>query len=354
MHGSLRKQPQMFPAALLALVVGCSETPHTPLEEVQEFGSNPGELRMFKYLPGSLKQGLSAKNAGRANRRGEAAGAERPHGQSVPLVVALHGCMQDAAGYGDDSGWIRLAERWGFLLLLPEQRRSNNLTRCFSWYSPQDHRRGAGEASSIRQMVDRVRRDHAVDPQQIYVTGISAGAAMSLALAAVYPEVFAGAAPLAGIAYGCADGLLSGLTCMRDPPDKGAAGWGDAVRAATSHTGPWPRVSVWQGDADSAVDPANARAIVRQWTNLHGIDTTPELVDATAGHLHALYRGPDGEIPVESHRIDGMGHGVPVDPGPGEVQCGNEGRFFPDMNICSALYIARFWGMHRGYSEEKP
>ena len=237
-------------------------------------------------------------------------------------------------------------------MVLPEQRRSNNLTRCFSWYSPEDHRRDAGEALSIRQMVDRMRRDHDIDPQRIFVTGISAGAAMSLALAAVYPEVFAGAAPLAGIAYGCADGLLSGLTCMRGPPERGAADWGEAVRSATSHTGPWPRISVWQGDADSAVDPANAQAIVLQWTNVHGIDIAPEQVDKPKGHLHALYRSPDREIPVERHRIEGMGHGVPVDPGLGEDQCGNEGRFFPDMNICSALYIARFWGLHREHSEE--
>jgi poly(hydroxyalkanoate) depolymerase family esterase len=352
MNGFLRKKIRLIPAALVFLVVGCSQAPDTPLEEVQPFGSNPGELRMLKYVPASLKAGLQGESRSRAAADAELPGGERSPAQGSPLVVALHGCMQDAPEYGRDSGWIRLADRWGFLLLFPEQRRGNNLTRCFSWYSPQDHRRDAGEALSIRQMVDRMGRDHAVDPQRIYVTGISAGAAMTLALAADYPEVFAGAAPLAGIAYGCADGLVSGLTCMRAPPNNGAVDWGNAVRSATSHTGPWPRVSLWQGDADSIVDPANARAIVLQWTNVHGIDIAPEQVKDAMGDLHSLYRNRDGEVLVESHRIEGMGHGVPVDPGPGEDQCGKEGRFFPDMNICSSQQIARFWGLHGEHSEE--
>lgn len=350
MHGSLRKSIQLLPFAFALLVGGCARAPDTPLEEVQLLASNPGELRMLKYVPGALKEGPRGEGGGRAGGDDGAAGGERSPTQAVPLVVALHGCMQGAAEYGRDSGWVRLADRLGFLLLLPEQRRGNNLTGCFSWYKPEDHRRDAGEALSIRQMVDRMRRDHAVDPQRIYVTGVSAGAAMTLALAAVYPEVFAGVAPLAGIAYGCADGLVSGLKCMRAPPGKGAVDWGNAVRSATSHAGPWPRVSLWQGDDDSAVDPANAQAIALQWTNVHGVDIALGQMEESKGHLHTLYRSRDGEVLVESHSIEGMGHGVPVDPGPDEDQCGLEKRFFPDTNICSALFIARFWGLDREHS----
>ena len=337
-----RKKTARLSIALLFLAVGCSQEPGVPFEEIEEFGSNPGELRMFKYVPGSLEPGPPVETARRPAGRQDASGSQAP---SVPLVVALHGCMQDAAGYGADSGWVRLADRWGFLLLLPEQRRGNNPIRCFNWYSPEDHERDSGEALSIRQMVERMRRDHAVDPTHIYVTGLSAGAAMTLALAAVYPEVFAGAAPLAGIAFGCADGPFSGLSCMWDLPDKEAVDWGAAVRSATDHKGPWPRISVWQGEADAAVDPANATAIVRQWTNIHGIESAPELVDDPKGHIHRLYRDLDGQVLVESYGIKAMGHGIPVDPGLGKNQCGKAGTFFPDLDICSGNYIARFWGL---------
>ena len=331
--------------ALLLLLAGCSRAPDTPLVEVQEFGSNPGALRMFKYVPDSLRTGPATASIGSS----EEGFAERENATSPetgsPLVVALHGCTQDAAELGEHSGWIQLADRWGLLLLLPQQQRRNNLTRCFNWYSSADTRRDGGEAVSIRQMIARMSRDHAVDPKRIYVTGISAGAAMSLAMAAAYPEVFAGAAPIAGVAVGCADGLFSGIQCMLGPPDRTAKQWGEAVRAATAHEGPWPRLSVWQGGADSAVDPANATTILHQWTHVHGIESAPELADGPQDSVHSLYRDPSGAILIESYRIPDMAHGMPVDPGPGSGQCGKAGSFFPDVGICSSLYIASFWGI---------
>ncbi|MCG6863385.1 MAG: PHB depolymerase family esterase [Chromatiaceae bacterium] len=300
---------------------------------------------MFKYVPRSLATARPAAGAGPTTGGAGISSADTLPVGGLPLVVALHGCMQNAHEYGENSGWIDLADRWGFLLLLPEQRRSNYLTQCFNWYSAEDNRRNTGEALSIRQMVARMQRDHGVAPERIFVTGVSAGGAMTLALAAAYPEVFAGAAPVAGIAFGCADGLLSALGCMRDPPDKKAAEWGAAVRSATSHKGPWPRISVWQGEADSAVDPENAEAIVRQWTNVHGIDSRPVQVNDLTGRVHSLYPDSNGRALVESYRIKGMGHGVPVDPGPGERQCGKAGRFFPDADICSSFWIGRSWGL---------
>jgi poly(3-hydroxybutyrate) depolymerase len=102
---------------------------------------------------------------------------------------------------------------------------------------------------------------------------------------------------------------------------------------------------VWQGEADSAVDPENAEAIVRQWTNVHGIDSRPVQVNDLTGRVHSLYPDSNGRALVESYRIKGMGHGVPVDPGPGERQCGKAGRFFPDADICSSFWIGRSWGL---------
>ena len=74
------------------------------------------------------------------------------------------------------------------------------MTGCFNWFSPEDTGRDAGEVLSIRQMIDRMRPDHGVDPQRFYVFGISAGAAMTLALLSAYPEVFsAGASPASSL-----------------------------------------------------------------------------------------------------------------------------------------------------------
>jgi hypothetical protein len=65
-------------------------------------------------------------------------------GRKPPLVVVLHGATQTAADYAHGSGWLTLADRHGFALLFPQQRRSNNPFTCFHWYRRRDAKRGRG------------------------------------------------------------------------------------------------------------------------------------------------------------------------------------------------------------------
>ena len=101
--------------------------------------------------------------------------------------------------YDFGTGWSTLAKRYGFALLMPEQQASNNANTCFNWFNPGDVARGRGEAASIRQMVARMVADHKIDPRRIYITGLSAGGAMTSVMLAIYPEVFAGGAIIAGL-----------------------------------------------------------------------------------------------------------------------------------------------------------
>jgi len=149
------------------------------LVEVRDFGSNPGNLRMFCFVPQQLQAA-----------RG--------------LVVVLHGCGQTAAGYNHGAGWSTLAKHYGFALLLPEQQISNNANGCFNWFNPDDIARERGEAASIRQMIARVVRDHHIDHRRIFITGLSAGGGMTSVMLATYPEVFSAGATIAGLPYGIA------------------------------------------------------------------------------------------------------------------------------------------------------
>lgn len=290
------------------------------LTPVTGFGSNPGALSAFKYIPSGLPAG-------------------------APLVVALHGCAQSASNYDAETGWVLLADRWKFALLLPEQSTANNSSRCFNWFEAGDIARGAGEALSIKQAVDKVRSDHLLDPARIYVTGLSAGGAMTAVMMATYPDVFAGGAIIAGVPYQCGTGLTQAFSCMNPGSDLSPAQWGNRVRAASSHAGPWPRVSIWHGDADTTVRPANAQESMEQWTNVHGADQTPEVQDSVGGYPRRQYHNAAGQIVVETWSITGMGHGTPVDPGSGERQCGSAGAYILDVNLCSSWYISKFFGL---------
>src|SRR5262245_10265890 len=64
---------------LAGLLAGVTPAGAATIGEVTGFGTNPGNLRMFRYVPDGLPTGR-------------------------PLVVALHGCTQTAASYGTNAG----------------------------------------------------------------------------------------------------------------------------------------------------------------------------------------------------------------------------------------------------------
>ena len=94
--------------------------------------------------------------------------------------------------------------------------------------------------------------------------------------------------------------------------------WGAKVRAASTWTGPWPIVSIWHGDADYTVRPANLTESLEQWADVHGIDAVADASDTVSGYPHRVYKNAGGTAKVETYVITGMGHGTPVDPGSGE------------------------------------
>lgn len=297
------------------------------LSDLSGFGSNPGALRARFYVPPSLPA-------------------------SAALVVVLHGCTQDAAGYDHGSGWSRLADELGFALLYPEQQRGNNANLCFNWFNRSDTQRDAGEALSIRQMITAMVTDHPIDTARIFVTGLSAGGAMTSVMLATYPEVFAGGAIIAGLPYGTAASIPEAFDRMRAHGGPSAAALGALVTAASSHTGPWPTISVWHGDSDATVSHANSARVVEQWRAVHRIAREPNAVEHVNGHLRRAWRDAHGRDVIEEYRIAGLGHGTPLST-MGNDACGAAGPYMLEAGISSTRRIASFWGLTTARTEDR-
>jgi poly(hydroxyalkanoate) depolymerase family esterase len=288
------------------------------LVEVHGFGSNPGALRMFKYVP------------------------DRPE---PALVVVLHGCTQTAASYDVGAGWSTLADRYGFVVLLPQQQPANNPNKCFNWFLADHIDREKGEALSIRQMVEAMTRDHGIDRRRVFITGLSAGGAMTSVMLATYPETFAAGAVIAGLPYRTAMNLHEAFESMFKVRPRPAREWGDFVRAASAHQGPWPRISVWHGGADPLVKRENADQIVKQWIDVHGLDDQPSLTETVDGYPRQVWRNRSGIDLVESYTIPKMAHGTPLAAGDTHDKCGVPGAFLLEVGISSSYHIAKFWGL---------
>jgi len=269
------------------------------------------------------------------------------------LVVVLHGCGQSAAGYDLGAGWSTLAKRYGFALLMPEQQASNNANTCFNWFEPGDTTRGRGEAASIRQMIARMVAEHKVDPRRIYITGLSAGGAMTSVMLATYPDVFAAGAVIAGLPFGIASNVREALSGMMQSPPRPASELGDLVRKATRtlYKGRWPKVSVWHGSADCTVNPANADEIVKQWLDVHGLPSAPMSTSEVDGYPRDVWWNEAGETVVESYTITDMAHGTPLGTAGADESYGTAGAFLIEAGISSSYHIANFFGLTERVSQ---
>ena len=317
----LRTLYELFEKRLRAGSGKSAQRPARPsrLRELTNFGSNPGNLRMHVYVPNGVDP-------------------------SPALVVALHGCTQTVDSYDQGTGWSDLADRLGFILIFPEQQPANNPKNCFSWFLPDDTARDGGEALSIRQMIAKGVAEFGVDRSRIFVSGLSAGGAMASVMLATYPEIFAGGAIIAGLPYGAASSVQEAFEAMFNERAPSSRALGDVVRAASSHRGPWPKISVWHGMADTVVRPSNADHIVRQWLDVQKLPERPSGEERIGRHTRRVWKDANGATRLEAYSIAGMAHGVPLATA-GVDGCGLAGPFFLEAGISSTVLIARSWDL---------
>jgi poly(hydroxyalkanoate) depolymerase family esterase len=289
------------------------------LSEVRGFGFNPGGLRMLAHVPEGL-----APNA--------------------PLVVVLHGCTQRAGSHARAAGWIALADRLGFVVLAPEQASENNPNRCFNWFEPADIARDSGEAASIHAMIRHMMRAHALDPARVFVTGLSAGGAMTSVLLAAYPETFAAGAVVAGLPFGVAGNVKEAFAVMHRGAGLSTQELGARVARAAPAPRRRPRLAIWHGQADGTVVSVNAQALARQWAAFHGLAEAADEVRARPGWTRSVWRSLDGEALIEMNLLAGLGHGTPLAAG-GDDPIGEVAPFMLEAGVSSSLEIARFWGL---------
>jgi poly(hydroxyalkanoate) depolymerase family esterase len=220
-------------------------------------------------------------------------------GQEVPLIVMLHGCTQSPDDFAAGTRMNALAEEHTCLVAYPAQSASANPSRCWNWYSAGDQQRGQGEPSLIAGITRQVMRDYSVDPQRVYVAGLSAGASAAAIMGMTYPDLYAAIGVHSGLACGAASDLPSAFAAMR----QGEAATGRRSRgAAGAPENRWivPTI-VFHGDQDTTVHPRNGDQVLAQ--------SRP---DPTTGLRASVQHGqvPDGHAYTRTLHTDASGKGI--------------------------------------------
>lgn len=185
----------------------------------------------------------------------------------MPLVVMLHGCRQTSAAFARGSRMNQWADAGGFMVLYPQQSMTRQVQRCWRWFQPDaDH--GGAEADLIAALIRSEVERHGLDPERVYVAGLSAGAGMAALVALRHPTLVAAIAMHSGPVVGDAHSAAAGLSTMRRGSIKPLMPILESVADPAVLALGMPAL-ILQGQLDPAVAPRNAKQLFEQFKALN-------------------------------------------------------------------------------------
>ena len=221
-------------ALLLGTGLGTAQTPQPGKQTEQTLTTNlPVTLDYLLYLPEKYDTDST---------------------QTWPLILFLHG----AGERGNDLIKVKKHGPPALVETMP-------ILQQFIILSPQCPSRDWWNSASLKVLLDDISARYAVDPQRIYVTGLSMGGYGTWDVAATYPTYFAAIAPICG------------------------GGIPYRVRALAHHNVPaW----VFHGLKDTAVDPDESQRLVDVLRNAGGQVTYTAYPEAGHDAWTETYRNP--------------------------------------------------------------
>ncbi len=177
-------------AAMPLLASGCSRLQRTqPIVSASQAAQTPA-MPSRSARAGTVVEEISSSGQVRQYRLHLPANS-RPN-QSLALVVNLHGFNSDAEQQEQGSQMSAKADTAGFIVVYPQ-----GLGEPASWRFG-SRPEAQADIAFIRALVQHLTAQYAVDPQRVFVTGISNGAEMTYRLACDAADVFAAVGMISG------------------------------------------------------------------------------------------------------------------------------------------------------------
>jgi poly(hydroxyalkanoate) depolymerase family esterase len=290
-----------------------SAQPHMLRDELLHLTKGPSGLRMRAKTkrapplkPDIVPEGAKFIEGFYSNPEGSRAYRlfipSRYQGQPLPLIVMLHGCTQSPDDFAAGTRMNFIAEEQTCFVVYPAQPSAANRAKCWNWFRTADQQRGRGEPSLIAGITRQVMRDYSVDPNRVYVGGLSAGAAAAAIMGASYRDLYAAIGVHSGLACGAAIDLPSAFVAMRQG--------GRSDDSVILGDGPPVPTIVFHGDRDITVHPNNGDHVLEQFMRTTSTQKKVHRGRVPGGHAYTrtIHTDASGREIFEHWNIHGAGH----------------------------------------------
>ena len=259
------------------------------------------------------------------------------------LVLVLHGCAQTALGdvinSSADGGfnWKGVADQYGAVILAPNATGNVYGSHCWD-YASTNHNRSAGHDAVLLNLVNRfvTNSQYAIDPNQVYVTGLSSGGGETMALGCMAPDIFAGVGINAGPPPGTTTSQIgfvpSGYTATTAANNCKTLAGSNLSKMSTQIA------SVIWGTSDYTVAQAYGPMDAAAMRGAYGGTFTKGVITSVAtGGSNIPYTDSNGKLRTSEITVTGMGHAWPAGPG------GQNANYVDATKVNYPAFVMDFW-----------
>lgn len=255
------------------------------------------------------------------------------------LMIGLHGCVQKAGDLQTAGNWTATAEEYGMVVALPDAPNGGVILGCWDYYDANHSRTSPSRHDD--NLLDltaalKGRSGLGIDPDQVYISGLSSGGGQTMVMGCLAPDVYAGIGINAGPTVGTTSSQISSVAVSKA---QGANTCRTFAGSALSSFGT-QLTSVVFGSSDSTVATGYGTLNGQIMAEIYGATSTSSfsLSDLPGNNTNGtgtLYA--DGEGPrVSVISNTGVAHAWPAGAGSG-------GTYITANSIDYPAYVTSFF-----------
>ncbi|SET64495.1 extracellular catalytic domain type 1 short-chain-length polyhydroxyalkanoate depolymerase [Thalassotalea agarivorans] len=257
-------------------------------------------------------------------------------GDGQALLIVLHGCTQSIDAYLN-ANLEDAAEAHGMVIAVPDAVNKAGFS-CWSYWQGAINR-NSGDYRNLVNLANAMSSDsnRNIDPDQVYIAGLSSGAAFAMQTACAAPDIFAGVAPSAGPSIGTSSsGAISTCETVTQTTFKNRCE--SYAGSYASHLDTQIAV-IGHGTADTTVNTCYNQQNADGFANVYGVNQLPGSTtvsdDATRTASESLWQ----DNRVSMLFFDGLDHSW-------SGGAGASGSYVAGNSINFATYLGEYFAQH--------